>query len=121
MSHAAPNPPGVPRALAGEVERLSDETLAYMLRNFYPSVSWGAALTELIAARKEIERLTARVAELEKERDACAEDAATLRAALERIARIRPVSLEMFPDCYSKMRGLALDVLAGTPSSGATP
>ena len=56
------------RALAGEVERLSDETLAYMLRNVYPSVSWGAALTELIAARKEIERFASRVAELEKER-----------------------------------------------------
>ena len=79
------------RALAGEVERLSDETLAYMLRNVYPSVSWGAALTELIAARKEIERL---------------------RTVLKEIAR---------PGDYTLPAEIARDALATPSSSGATP
>ena len=66
------------RVLAGEVVKLSDARLAQMHRiaiayedlEFpYMHWHWRAAINELIAARKEIEHLTGRLAELEKERD----------------------------------------------------
>ena len=57
------------RALAGEVVKLTDERLVDMQQYPYMHPDWPRAITELIAARKEIERLTARVAELEKERN----------------------------------------------------
>ena len=90
---------------------------------------WLAAENECtrIAARakEEIERLTARVAELEKERDASAEDtramqerlqravqgAMTLRRALDIIVNIRPLGGPTYPECYSRMRAVALDAL----------
>ena len=112
------------RALAGEVVKVSTE----MHRNL---------LSELIAARKEIERLTARVAELEKERDACAEDARamqerlqravqgamTLRRALDIIVNIRPLGGPTYPECYSRMRAVALDALGddGPPGPAHPP
>ena len=69
--------------------------------------------------------LTARVAELEKERDASAEDARamqerlqravqgamTLRRALDIIVNIRPLGATTYPECYSRMRAVALDAL----------
>ena len=123
------------RALADEVVKLTDERLAEMQRIATSDTvrhlnstrwHWLAVVDELIAARKEIERLTARVAELEKERDACAEDAramqarlrrvvegaARLRAALERIAR---------PGDFTLPSEIARDALAATSSTGATP
>ena len=81
------------RALAGEVVKLTDERLVDMQQYPYMHPDWPRAITELIAARKEIERLTARVAELEKERDANADDASALRLqashALEEAQRFR--------------------------------
>ena len=89
------------RALAGEVVKLSDQRLAEMQleellhasRHEYSELQWLHILNELIAARKEIERLTTRVAELEKERDANADDASALRLqashALEEAQRFR--------------------------------
>ena len=90
------------RALADEVVKLTDERLAEMQRIATSDTvrhlnstrwHWLAVVDELIAARKEIERLTARVAELEKERDANADDASALRLqashALEEAQRFR--------------------------------
>ena len=57
------------RALAGEVVKLTDERLAQMQQYPYMHPDWPRAITELIAARKEIERLTARVAELAKPKE----------------------------------------------------
>lgn len=122
------------RALAGEVVKVTDERLAEMQRIAIASEGvevyslhwhWVAAINELIEARKEIERLTARVAELEKERDASAEDARamqerlqravqgamTLRRALDIIVNIRPLGAPTYPECYSRMRAVALDAL----------
>ena len=113
------------RALAGEVVKLADERLAEMQQYPYMHPDWPHAITELIAARKEIERLTARVAELEKERDACAEDARamqerlqravqgamTLRRALDIIVNIRPLGGPTYPECYSRMRAVAINAL----------
>ena len=103
------------RALAGEVVKVTDERLERMRRvaKCDGDTYIFAALTELIAARKEIERLkaecdeaacryvalratlnmcsayedrrlTARIAELEKERDAYAEDARAMQKRLQR-------------------------------------
>ena len=49
---------------AGEVVKLTDERLAEMQQYPYMHPDWPRALTELIAARKEIERLTQENAEL---------------------------------------------------------
>ena len=102
---------------------------------------WLAAQNEYtrIAARAkdEIERLIARVAELEKERDASAEDARamqerlqravqgamTLRRALDIIVNIRPLGGPTYPECYSRMRAVALDALGddGPPGPAHPP
>ena len=165
------------RVLTGEIVKLTDERLAEIQHIAtsdtvqHPNSTrwhWLAVVNELIAARKEIERLTkaaaptdtvprsrydacnrdwlaaenectriaarakeeserltARVAELEKERDASAEDtramqerlqravqgAMTLRRALDIIVNIRPLGGPTYPECYSRMRAVALDAL----------
>ena len=82
------------RALAGEVVKVTDERLAEMqriaidnedARTYSMHWHWAAAINELIAARKEIERLTARVAELEKERDRLDVVAREAHAQLQRV------------------------------------
>ena len=83
------------RALAGEVVKLSDETLEEMRRDqallverfddLHAPMVWLAAITELIAARKEIEELKAerayleaRIAELKKENNRLSSDGVQL-------------------------------------------
>ena len=128
------------RALDGEVVKVTDERLEEMQRIAiaYEGLElpfmhwhWTAAINELIAARKEIERLTARVAQLEKERDANADDARAtkerlkiavrgslnLNNALGRILDVRPLGVETYPECYSIMRTIALNALSAASSS----
>ena len=94
---------------------------------------WNRRCGEVTAER---DALTARVAELKKERDACAEDARAtkerlkiavmgslnLNNALGRILDVRPLGVETYPECYSIMRTIALNALsAASSSTGATP
>ena len=123
------------RALAGEVVKLSDQRLAEMQleellhasRHEYSELQWLHILNELIAARKEIERLTTRVAELEKERDANADDASALRRqmirALEEAQRLRTALREIArPGDFTLPAEIARDALETTSSSeGPTP
>ena len=134
------------RALGGEVVKVTDERLAEMQHIAtsdtvqHPNSTrwhWLAVFTELIAARKEIEHLTGRLAELEKERDACAEDARAmqerlqravngatkLRETLNRITDIRPLGIDTYEECFRSMRALALEALSdyGPPSPKHPP
>ena len=124
------------RALAGEVVKVTDERLAEMQRiaidnedagTYSMHWHWAAAINELIAARKEIERLTrerdearsasvpgsaAVFAAVEAERD-------RMRAALEKIADFDCRSDEHVGDmkcwsCYAR------DALSSEPSPDET-
>ena len=68
------------RALAGEVVKLTDERLAQMQQYPYMHPDWPRAITELIAARKEIERLRTALKDIARPGDF------TLPAEIARVA-----------------------------------
>ena len=71
------------RALAGEVVKLADERLAEMQQYPYMHPDWPRAITELIATRKEIERLTRENEDFLDERQRRIHEILRLRAALD--------------------------------------